>query len=98
MDRRNLLIFALASLVALLLGVVYFAIVAVAHLNLNSAAFGGMVLLFAIGGALGFVSWLLGLMHTARVRQWDWFVAILLLGPVTTLLYCRFGREAEAAA
>jgi hypothetical protein len=87
MDRRNLLIFACASLVAWLLGIVYLGVTASARLNLNGAAFGGLVALFVVGAALGFVAWLLGLAAAAARARWDWMVIVLVLGPLGTLLY-----------
>lgn len=35
----------------------------------------------------GVASMLLGLARTAREWQWDWFVLVLALGPLGTLLY-----------
>ena len=32
-------------------------------------------------------AWLLGLASAARDKQWDWFVLVLALGPLGTLLY-----------
>jgi predicted small integral membrane protein len=67
------------------------------HSNLSSAAFGGLIALFIAGIALGFVAWLLGLMRAAQSRQWDWLIAVLLLGAAGTLLYSLVGSRAEAA-
>jgi hypothetical protein len=86
-NNRNILIFALVSVVALVLGFVLLVIASVAHLNLSSAAFGGIATLVLIGGLVGFVAWLLGLMKTARISRWDWFIAVLLLGPLGALIY-----------
>jgi hypothetical protein len=79
--------FACASLVAWLLAVVYLGVTMSAHLNLNSAAFGGLLALFVVGGTLGFVAWLLGLAHAAARAHWDWLVIVLVLGPLGVLLY-----------
>jgi hypothetical protein len=86
-DRRNILIFACASLVAWLLGIVYLGITMAARLNLNTAAFGGMLALFVVAAALGFVSWLLGMANAAGRARWDWLVLVLVLGPLGALLY-----------
>ncbi|MGZ3602816.1 MAG: hypothetical protein ACXVDF_23115 [Ktedonobacterales bacterium] len=67
------------------------------HSNLSSAAFGGLIALFIAGITLGFVAWLLGLMRAAQSRQWDWLIAVLLLGAAGTLLYTIAGSRAEAA-
>lgn len=65
------------------------------HSNVSTLAFGGLVALFIAGIALGFVAWLLGLMRAAQAKQWDWLVAVLLLGAVGTLLYTLAGSRAE---
>ena len=96
MNNRNILIFALVSIVALVLGVVLLVVASAAHLNLSSAAFGSIITLFLIGGLVGFVAWLMGLMKTARISRWDWFIAVLLLGPLGALLY-GFGGPADRA-
>jgi hypothetical protein len=93
-DRRTILIFACASVVAGLLGIVYLGLTMAARLNLNTAAFGGLLALFVVGGALGFVSWLLGLASAAARARWDWLLIVLILGPVGALLYAlRAGSE-----
>jgi hypothetical protein len=73
-------------------------VVSAARLNVSSGAFAGLVSLFLIGGVLGVAAWLLGLMRAARLRQWEWFVAVLVLGPLGTLLYGLAGSQEPAAA
>jgi hypothetical protein len=87
MSRRSIVIFASASLTMLAVGLTLLGMVMAARANLASTAFGGLAALVVVGGVLGFVSWLLGLMRTAGQRRWDWFVAILVLGPLGALIY-----------
>lgn len=56
-----------------------------------SLAFGPVL----VSGIVGFPAWVMALVRTARVRRWGWFVAILLLSPVATLVYGVFGPEQE---
>jgi hypothetical protein len=43
------------------------------------------------------IAWVTGLFTTARIKQWGWFAAILLLSPVATFFYSLFGtRQREA--
>lgn len=46
----------------------------------------GQVLVL-IGYIGSFVAWLFGLIKTAQLRRWGWFVAILLLSPLASLIY-----------
>jgi hypothetical protein len=58
----------------------------------NSGAFIAGVL-----GIVGFLAmlyaWLCGLVKTARIQAWGWFVAIFLLPPVGSLFYGAFGPD-----
>lgn len=87
---------AALALTATLAGCAILGGVMLTHGNLSSAAFGGLIVLFIAGIALGGVAWLLGLMRAAQSRQWSWLVAVLLLGATGTLLYSRAGSRAEA--
>ncbi len=40
-----------------------------------------------IGGIAAFTTWILGLVRTATLRQWGWFIAILFLTPIAPLAY-----------
>jgi hypothetical protein len=48
---------------------------------------GVSIAVFAAGCLLAFTSWLSGPARTARTTDWDWFVAVLALGPVGALAY-----------
>jgi hypothetical protein len=41
--------------------------------------------------ALGGIAWVLGLVRTIQLKQWGWFVLILFLTPIATLMYGFYG-------
>ncbi len=53
---------------------------------------GGLVL--AAAGVAGIVAWIGGLIRTAQLQQWGWFVCMLLFGSLVTLLWSFFGTDA----
>jgi hypothetical protein len=95
--QRGILALAAASLAALAFGILVLGIVSVSHANLSALAFGVTMLLFIVGILLGFAAWIAGLMRTARYRRWDWFVAVLFLGPLGALLYSLAGSAGSLA-
>lgn len=46
----------------------------------------GLVLYLA-GVLAALVAWIMGLIKTAQIRRWAWFVVVLLISPVGSLLY-----------
>jgi hypothetical protein len=44
-----------------------------------------------IGGAVELITWILGLIKMVQLKRWGWFVAVLLLTPLSTLLYGIYG-------
>lgn len=61
----------------------------------NTGAFGvrgaiGVVLLIA-AAVLHLIAWILALVRSAKMRSWVWFVVVLLLSELGTLLYALFG-------
>jgi hypothetical protein len=87
MNARAIAICAAASLAAVVAGIAPIVFVSVTRGNLSSLAFGASIAVFAAGCLLGVASWLSGLARTARTTDWDWFVAVLALGPVGALAY-----------
>ncbi|HKV83007.1 MAG TPA: hypothetical protein VJN88_00530 [Ktedonobacterales bacterium] len=82
-----LALFACAALALFALGVSGPLYATLTHSNLGGAVFVASVLTMLWGALACGASWLLGLSRAARERQWDWFVVVLALGPLGTLLY-----------
>jgi len=58
--------------------------------NCLSSASGAVVIgfvLYLAGALAALVAWIMGLITTARLRRWGWFVAVLLISPLGSLLY-----------
>ncbi len=53
--------------------------------------------LVGIGGLVSLVTWILGLVKTVQLKRWGWFVAVLLLGTIGTLIYGIAGSEQPRA-
>lgn len=87
MSKRSVVLCGAGSLLAFLAGCLMYVVTAVEHSNLNSSAFLGMCALFLASFVLGFAAWLLGLMKTAGISRWDWFVLVLFLGMPGAMLY-----------
>ena len=87
-SRANpLTITAGAALILFCLGVFDPLAVTLTHSNMHGRVFEASALVGLSSLYVGAVAMLLGLARTARERQWDWFVLVLALGPVGTLLY-----------
>jgi hypothetical protein len=52
----------------------------------------GLLGLFG-GGLLAFVTWILGLVKTAQIKRWGWFVAVFFLTPLASLIYGIVGPD-----
>ena len=50
-------------------------------------------LFIGLYGLLSIIAWIGGLSKTAQTGAWGWFVAVLLLTPLTTLLYGIIGPD-----
>lgn len=93
MGKRHVMLASLGAVAALFSGCLVLAFVMVSHTNINSTTFGGICALFVAGCLLGVASWVLGLINVARIGRWDWFIVVLLLGPLGVLLYGFAGPE-----
>jgi hypothetical protein len=50
-----------------------------------------------LAGILGLIGWIGGLIKTAQISAWGWFVAVLILGSLGALIYGIAGPETRAA-
>lgn len=48
-----------------------------------------MTSLIMVGGILATAAWIIGLVLAGQREEWGWFVAIIFLTPVATILYAR---------
>lgn len=59
--------------------------------NTGAGAGAGLLLLgvlgYIVGGLCAFVAWILGLVKTAQIGRWGWFVLVLLISPLGSLIY-----------
>jgi hypothetical protein len=58
--------------------------------NCLSSASGAVVIgfvLYLAGALAALVAWIMGLITTVHLRRWGWFVAVLLISPLGSLLY-----------
>lgn len=53
--------------------------------------------LFGLAALLGLIGWIGGLIKTATIGAWGWFVAVLILGSLGALIYGIAGPETRAA-
>jgi hypothetical protein len=54
-------------------------------------------ILWLISGVLWLVAWIGALIRSAKMQSWVWFVVVLLLGGLGTLLYAIFGPSDHPA-
>ena len=103
MNKRTIALLSLAAIVLLLSAFIGFGPAFATQLrscqsatnnpyasNCISSASGAVVIgfvLYLAGALAAVVAWILGLFATARVRRWGWFVAVLLISPLGSLLY-----------
>lgn len=97
------LIFGILGLVGLILAIVLFSsggsqCLSTANVSsgtcsstqaVGTIGLGLLVLVVAL--VFTFVGWILGIVKTAMIGRWGWFVAVLLLSPLGSVLYGIFG-------
>ncbi len=64
----------------------------------NGAAAGAGLggLLYFLGFAATAVAWILGMIKTITIKRWGWFVLVLLLSPLGSLIYGAAGPDQAA--
>jgi hypothetical protein len=106
MTRKNILLLVLGSIVLEIIGLLLFAPAAARatshctqeQINAGICAAGpfgargiiGVILLVG-GGILQLIAWILALVRSAKMGSWVWFVVVLLISQLGTLLYALFG-------
>jgi hypothetical protein len=55
------------------------------------------IALYLGGVAAALLAWILGLIKTARIGRWGWFVAVLLVSPLGSLLFGLVGPSRRKA-
>jgi hypothetical protein len=63
----------------------------------SQAATIGLVLYLA-GVVVALLAWLLGLVKTAHIRRWFWFIVVFLLSPLGSLVYGLLGPSSRPHA
>jgi lipopolysaccharide export LptBFGC system permease protein LptF len=85
MNKKTLLYLSIGAIVLFVLAII---------LGFVNAAIGGI--LYLLGGIVTFLAWVMGLLFTARAKEWLWFVIVLILFAVGTLLYSLMGKKQMA--
>lgn len=114
MTKRTITLLSLAAIVFLVAAFVGFGPAFATHLqSCQTSIYGpnpGECLTSASGPVLiGFVlylagvlaalfAWIIGLVQTARIGRWGWFLAVLLLSPLGSLFYGLVGSATKASA
>jgi hypothetical protein len=62
----------------------------------NPALFGIGILLLVAAGIVSLIAWIGALIRTAQTQRWGWFVAVLLVSGLGTLIWALAGPDAPA--
>ncbi len=62
----------------------------------GAGALGLGIILIVIGGILALIAWIFGLIRSAQASAWGWFVLVLLISPLGSLIYGLAGPEGRA--
>jgi hypothetical protein len=95
MTRHPILISSGLSLTFLVLGILVPGITLAVTSNIPAAVLSVAAVFLVLGGVVGVAVWVSGLIKTAAVGYWGWFVAILIFNVAGTLAY---GIRQEALA
>jgi hypothetical protein len=112
LSKRTILILSIAAILLGIVGAVAYVVggAAVAScagtgattISTDCASQGGLPILIGtglliVGGILGLIAWIGALIKTATIGAWGWFVAVLILSGLGTLIYAIAGPETRAA-
>ena len=108
MSKRTILYLILGAVVLIIIGVILGVLAlggattdatgAVTGASATAGIFGLLALAaYGIGVILALIAWIGALIKTATIGAWGWFVAVLLLSGLGTLIYAIAGPETRAA-
>jgi hypothetical protein len=66
----------------------------------GASAAGGLgiaLLVYLLGAVAAVIAWIMGLVKTAQIGRWGWFVAVLLISPLGSLIYGLAGPTERGA-
>jgi hypothetical protein len=98
MSKRTILIMSAVSLGLVVLGILAPGISLASTSNIPQAVLLVGGIFFLLGCLVGLAAWVSGLIKTAAIRQWGWFVAIVLFNVLGALAYALQGPETSQAA
>ena len=84
MSKKTILYLSIGAIALFILGLIL--VLVGAGNNSGGLALLGVVL-YSLAGLLTFLSWLFGIIRTARAQAWGWFVVIFLFSPISGLIY-----------
>ncbi|GEM_PF-1249384 len=102
--KRAILFLSIGAIVAFIVGIVLAGAGATqASASSGSAGAGTLLaliglILYFLGGLMAFVAWIMGIIATARIGRWGWFVLVLLISPLGSLIYGIAGPTERAVA
>src|SRR5262249_8607303 len=109
LSKRTILYLMLGAIILVILGVVLGVLAvggattdasgAVTGASASSGIFGlSARACYGMGSIVALIAWIGALIKTAQIGRWGWFVAVLLLSGLGTLIYGIAGPEAPATA
>lgn len=109
MNKRTITILSLVAIVLLIAAFLGYGPVFATQLracqispsSCTSTASGGVLIgfvLYLLGALAALLAWIMGLVRTARIGRWGWFLVVFLISPVGSLLYGLAGPTTRADA
>ena len=97
-NKRLSLLLSALSLLAIVLGILVPAVSLALTANIPQTVLLVGAVLFLLGCLVGLAAWVSGLITTAAIGQWGWFVASALCNVLGALAYALAGPETRQAA
>jgi uncharacterized membrane protein len=94
MTKKTLLYLSVATLVLYVIGR-FFLLDAAANSHNSLFALIALLVYPVATGILFLITWIMGLVKTAKMKRWGWFAALFFLTPITSLLFGLIGPEDE---